>query len=101
MTASSPGSRSPGPPALSAAPFRRNPVISGETVFFTPNGTARFAARCLTANSTELPATCLRDIRIGRTLSLLYRFNRAYLRDWQAMDQATRALGKRLVIDNQ
>ena len=31
----------------------------------------------------EMPATCIRDVNIGHGLTMLYRFNRAWLGDWQ------------------
>jgi hypothetical protein len=69
----------------------------GEIVFFTPSGSLAFTARCLAAASPDLPATCLRDIKVGHTLSMLYRFNQAYLEDWRALDASTRGLAARLL----
>jgi hypothetical protein len=65
--------------------------LSREVVYFTPN---RALPLCpLSCRATlEIPATCLRDLNVGKGLSMLYRFNRTRLGDWQAMDTALRNL---------
>src|SRR5690606_4833612 len=48
-------------------------------------GKEPFVARCLTGPAAEESlAPCERDIHVGGTLSLTYRFPRALLADWQA-----------------
>ena len=51
-----------------------------------------FVTRCLAEATPEIPATCLRDVNVGKGLSMLYRFNRARLGDFAAMDAALRNL---------
>ncbi len=55
-------------------------------------------ARCLTSETPEVPSTCLRDINIGRSLSLIYRFNRDLLADWRTMDAEMRKLGESFIV---
>jgi hypothetical protein len=48
-----------------------------------------FVARCLIeAGGTETLTPCERDVSIGTSLSLSYRFSRSLLADWQKMDAA-------------
>jgi hypothetical protein len=54
--------------------------------------TAPFVARCLTgAEADTALAPCERDIDVGANLSLRYRFPRALLDDWKALDAGMRA----------
>jgi hypothetical protein len=64
----------------------------GEIVYFTPRGAEPFVARCLAEETEEIPATCIRDVNIGQGLTMLYRFNLAYLGDWRTMDDRLRRL---------
>ncbi len=51
-----------------------------------------FVARCLSGpTAEELLAPCERDIQVGDSLSLTYRFPREFLGDWQALDAAIAA----------
>ena len=48
-----------------------------------------FVARCLSGPSAEESlAPCERDIQVGDSLSLTYRFPREFLGNWQALDAA-------------
>lgn len=64
----------------------------GEVVYYDPHAAAPFVARCPADATPEIPATCIRDVNIGQGLSMLYRFNRAYLGDWRTMDDRLRRL---------
>ncbi|UVK36779.1 hypothetical protein LHFGNBLO_003739 [Mesorhizobium sp. AR10] len=48
-----------------------------------------FVARCLSGPSAEESlAPCERDILVGDSLTLTYRFPKSFLSDWQALDAA-------------
>ncbi|TGQ31862.1 hypothetical protein [Mesorhizobium sp. M00.F.Ca.ET.216.01.1.1] len=48
-----------------------------------------FVARCLSGPSADDSlAPCERDVHVGDSLSLTYRFPREFLGDWQALDAA-------------
>jgi hypothetical protein len=48
-----------------------------------------FVARCLSGPTAEESlAPCERDIQVGDSLSLTYRFPREFLGNWQALDAA-------------
>lgn len=64
----------------------------GEIVYFLPDGPRPFVARCPAESTAEVPPTCLRDVNLGRGLSLLYRFHQDLLGDWQALDTGIRTL---------
>jgi hypothetical protein len=80
-----------GPSGLTGRNMTADSGYGGEEVFYARTGPVRFAARCVAEASAEVPATCIRDVNIGGTLSMLYRFNRLYLGDWAAMDRELRA----------
>ncbi|WP_040593345.1 hypothetical protein [Mesorhizobium metallidurans] len=57
-----------------------------------------FVARCLSGPSAaESLAPCQRDIQVGDSLSLSYRFPREFLGDWQALDTAIAAEAARIL----
>jgi hypothetical protein len=80
-----------GPSGLTGRNMAADSGYSGEEVYYARTGPVRFAARCVAAATPEVPATCIRDVNIGKTLSMLYRFNRFYLGDWAAMDRELKA----------
>lgn len=81
-----------GPSGLTGRNMAADSGYRDEQVFYARTGPVRFAARCVAEATAEVPATCIRDVNIGRNLSLLYRFNRFYLGDdWAAMDRELRA----------
>lgn len=49
-----------------------------------------FATRCVRENSAIGKPYCLRDIFMGRNLSLTYRFHKSLLPEWASMDQMIR-----------
>ena len=61
---------------------------SGEIIFFDPASQAPFVARCPTEPIADMAATCLRDVNVGKGLSLLYRFDKSLLADWRIIDDA-------------
>ena len=81
---------------------RRMTVDSGyrdEEVFYAPRQSPAFVARCLSEATPEVPATCIRDVNIGAGLSMLYRFNRFFLGDWQAMDTDLKQLAVKFLTE--
>ena len=74
-----------GPAGLVGHRLAADSGYGGEIVFAAP-GPRGFVARCLAEQSSEIAATCIRDVNVGQGLSMLYRFNRSMLADWQAMD---------------
>jgi len=69
---------------------------TGEIVYFLPDGPRPFVARCPSESTTEMPATCLRDINFGENLSLLYRFNRDLLGEWRTLETGFHDLTERI-----
>jgi hypothetical protein len=82
----------PAPAGLTARRLDPDSGFGGEIVYYGPPEGGRFVARCLPQSTPEVPATCLRDIPVGRTLSLLYRFNRDLVADWRALDTGMAAV---------
>jgi hypothetical protein len=80
-----------GPSGLTGRNMTADSGYRGEEVYYAETGPVRFAARCIAEASAEVPATCIRDVNVGRNLSMLYRFNRFYLGDWAAMDRDLKA----------
>ena len=56
-------------------------------------GKVDYVVRCLLPEPGESATNgdCQRDIRIGRDLTVLYRFSSALLKDWQHIDAAVRS----------
>lgn len=81
-----------GPANLSGRALTSESGYGGEIVFYAKGGSQPFVARCIAEQTPEIPATCIRDVKVGQGLSMLYRFNRAYLPDWKSMDDRLRRL---------
>jgi hypothetical protein len=90
------GPASPGPNGLVGRKLSADSGYGGEIVYFAPAEAQPFVARCLDLTA-DMPATCLRDINFGGNLSLLYRFDRSLLSDWQALDAGIRGLASRFL----
>lgn len=86
-----------GPSGLTGRRMAADSGYRGEEVFYAPKQSPAFVARCLSEATPEVPATCIRDVNIGAGLSMLYRFNRFFLGDWQAMDADLKQLAKRFL----
>jgi len=56
-----------------------------------------FSARCVRQNNNSLTPYCLRDIHIGKNLSLTYRFHEKLLSQWLALDQSIRTQFKSMI----
>jgi hypothetical protein len=86
-----------GPSGLTGRRMTADSGYRGEEVFYAARQSPAFVARCLAETTPEVPATCIRDVNIGAGLSMLYRFNRFFLGDWQAMDADLRELAVRFL----
>ncbi|PZO80500.1 MAG: hypothetical protein DI629_07095 [Mesorhizobium amorphae] len=79
---------SEGPAGLSVRNLRRDSGYTDETLVVGPaEGGARFVARCLAGPAAETSlAPCERDLFIGKSLSLTYRFPKSLLGNWRELD---------------
>ena len=84
------------PAGLTARALSADSGYGGEVVYYGPAGGQRFVARCVARATADTPATCIRDLPAGHNLTLLYRFNRDIIGDWQAFDTGMRALAAQL-----
>jgi hypothetical protein len=91
------GDALPAPEGLTARRLSLDSGYDGEIVYFAAGGADRFVARCLADAAPETPATCLRDIGIGRNMTLLYRFNRDIVRNWKELDAGMHVLADRIL----
>lgn len=82
----------PGPAHLVGRPMRTDSPYRGEIVYFEPRAAEPYVVRCLAEETEEIPSTCIREVGIGHGLTMLYRFNRAWLADWRTMDDRLRRL---------
>jgi hypothetical protein len=82
----------PAPTGLTARRLGAESGYSGEIVYFAAAAPERFVARCVAESTPEIPATCLRDLKVGKNLALTYRFNRDIILEWVALDDGMRAL---------
>jgi len=79
------------PEGLTGRVMAANSAYGGEVIYFSREGEPRFVTRCLSSRN-EVADTCMRTVNIGSRLSLLYRFNRAYLADWRGIDSGLKKL---------
>jgi hypothetical protein len=86
------------PRGLTARRLSADSGYGGEIVFYGPAESDRFVARCLAEATAETPAICIRDINFGKNLTMLYRFNRDIIGDWQALDAGMRALAAKIAV---
>ncbi|MFC5585950.1 hypothetical protein ACFPOD_12585 [Nitratireductor kimnyeongensis] len=80
--------------------FKKESGFAGEVLAIAEAEDAAqpFVARCLTGTAAkEALAPCERDIAIGNSLSLTYRFPASLLGEWQVLDQAVRRKASRLL----
>jgi hypothetical protein len=92
------GKALPGPSGLVGRQLDAGSGYEGEVVYFAPADPRPFVARCLAESTPDVPPTCLRDVNFGRSLSLLYRFNRDLLGDWRALDTGVQKLAARFLL---
>ncbi len=81
-----------GPAGLVGRTLSADSGYGEEIVYFVPDQPQPFVTRCLAEDTPALPSTCLRDIKVGRKLTLTYRFNRTMLGHWPAIDAGMRGL---------
>lgn len=86
------GKALPGPAGLVGRALSADSGYGGETIYFAASEPRPFVARCLADSTPEVPATCLRDVNFGRSLSLLYRFDRSLLGEWRTLDAGMQKL---------
>jgi hypothetical protein len=80
-----------GPHGLTAHHLRADAGYGGEVLLTAPrSGKSDFVVRCLlpTASDKATSGDCQRDIRVGKDLSVLYRFSSTLLGDWDHIDAA-------------
>ncbi|MBB4953367.1 hypothetical protein H4S14_001365 [Agrobacterium vitis] len=80
-----------GPYGLTAHRLRPGSGYDGEILYTAPRqNTADYAIRCMGTETSDDQSIddCQRDIHLGNDLSVLYRFSRKNLMDWQKIDEA-------------
>jgi hypothetical protein len=80
-----------GPDGLVGVRLAEDSGYAGEDLFFQPDATEPFVARCTPEGNSEMPSTCMREILIGDALIARYRFNKTLLGEWEKIDPAVRA----------
>ena len=87
------GTPARGPAGLSVHKLSKRSGFGDERLLTAtlPDGSI-YAVRCLLPSEGQSPtsADCLRDVRVGRDLTLLYRFSSALLPQWLEIDRAVR-----------
>lgn len=82
------GDGSPGPAGLVSRKLQPGTGYDSEEIFFQPGSTDPFSARCTKTADKVVPVTCLRDIHVGKRLSISYRFRKPILEQWRKLDPA-------------
>jgi hypothetical protein len=81
-----------GPSGLVGRMLSAGSGFDGEVIYFQPSAQQPFVARCPATATAEMPATCLRDINIGTDLTILFRFDKNLLGQWQPLEAGVRRL---------
>lgn len=92
-----------GPFDLTAHRLRADAGYNGEVLLTAPRpGEPDYAVRCLLPSSPALATSgdCQRDVKVGKDLSVLYRFSSNQLGDWRAMDAAVQNFVRTRLVDN-
>ncbi len=63
---------------------------SGEELHYERGGGTPYVVRCQRVDEHTTTPTCLRDVNIGKGLSLSYRFSRKLLPRWRALENTLR-----------
>lgn len=71
-------------------PFSADSAYFSEDLFYELNSPYPYAARCIRQSDEVAAPMCMRDIHIGRSLTLTYRFHSKYLPQWAVIEQAIR-----------
>jgi hypothetical protein len=87
-----------GPTGLVGRALSADSGFGGEVVYFLPAAAQPFAARCFATETPEVPATCLRDINFGGDLTILFRFDRNLLGQWQQLEAGMRRLAANVLV---
>lgn len=77
----------PGPAGLRLQKLDPSSGYAAEELVIGDHG--NWVARCETETGDRKP-TCIRDIHMGKSLSVTYRFDRRRLADWQSIEQLVR-----------
>lgn len=95
----------PGVAGLLAFGFKEGSGYANEVLMVAPadaSGDKPFVARCLSGPSAaESLAPCERDIHVGKSLSLTYRFPAELLPRWRELDAAMRAKAEEFLRNTQ
>jgi len=77
-----------GVPGLVGKPLQGADGYAGETVWYDPLSAHPFVAKCLEPVEENLPARCLRTIRLTPRLAAVYAFDEDVLINWREFDAA-------------
>lgn len=70
-----------------------------EDLYYAAASPYPFTARCVREGASSTPF-CLRDIHIGKSLMLTYRFHKKHLHQWIELEQAIRATAKSMIVSS-
>lgn len=82
----------PGPYGLRQYPLRPDSGYRDMDLFVAPTDSGPLILLCDKPGADTPSPNCLRDTRVNDKLGLSYRFKRAHLADWKAIDSGLRAL---------
>lgn len=79
------------PSGLAGRRFNADSGYDGEELFYDPASPTSFFARCA-APIADQPGICIRELRLGDRLDVVYRFPRTVLPGWARLDKTIAAL---------
>lgn len=63
-----------------------------EDLYYEAGAAVPFVTRCIRAGATGMAAFCIRDILVGESLTVTYRFHVSLIEDWRRLDAAIHGL---------
>lgn len=70
-----------------------------EDLYYEAGAALPFVARCIRAGATGMAAFCMRDIMVGRSLTVTYRFHVSLIEDWRRLDAAIHGLVGTMLVE--
>ncbi len=86
------GEQEPSVAGLIYQRLRPEAGYSGEELHYQAENQQPYVVRCQRVQNGEIAASCMRDINVGRGITLSYRFSRKLLPHWRAIEATMQKL---------
>lgn len=84
------GEREPAGHGLMKQPLDPSGGFADEELWFEADSPYAYAARCIRNGAQRITHYCLRDIHLGKDLTVTYRFHKSLIGQWMALEAGVR-----------